>query len=175
MNPKHYEGKPCVKCGGTLWYASIRACVSCKMAYYKANQDKVKARRRAHWAEHKDEVEMKERRKAYYMAHKEEDNARTAAYRKSHKPEIVAEKYLHDAIASRGGLCPKFIDPARRGAPDRMVLLPGGRIHFVEMKRSKFGKVAPHQERYHADLRRLGFSVHVLWSVEDVDAFLAAI
>lgn len=90
-------------------------------------------------------------------------------------PEIVAEHYLRERTEALGGMCPKFVDPSRRGAPDRMVILPGYPIHFVEMKRYKLGVVRPWQERYHADLRRCGHKVWVLRSKEDVDAFFADI
>jgi hypothetical protein len=100
---------------------------------------------------------------------------RTYAKRAAMAPEAVAEQYLHDIVLARGGLCPKFVDPGRRGAPDRMVLMPNGRVYFVEMKRAKFGRLASWQERYHADLRAIGFSVSVLWSKEEVDEFLTQI
>lgn len=94
---------------------------------------------------------------------------------KESAPERVAEQYLREQVTALGGMCPKFIDPARRGAPDRMVLLPGLPVHFVEMKRAKLGRLEAHQERYHADLRRLGHRVWVLWSKEDVRAFIAEV
>lgn len=48
-----------------------------------------------------------------------------------------------------------------RGWPDRIVLLPGGIIVFVELKRPVGGKFEPLQERIHAKLRTLGFTVFV--------------
>lgn len=91
------------------------------------------------------------------------------------KPEAVAERRLVSGVSILGGMCPKFIDPARRGAPDRMVMLPGRPVYFVEMKRARFGRVKPWQTRYHEDLRALGHPVWVLWSEPDVDKFLAEI
>jgi hypothetical protein len=90
-------------------------------------------------------------------------------------PEAMAEQHLRERVEALGGICPKFIDPSRRGAPDRMVIMPGKPIYFVEMKRYKLGTVKPWQERYHADLRACGHEVRVLWSKEEVDEFLAAI
>lgn len=89
--------------------------------------------------------------------------------------EIVAEQYLHEQVEVLGGMCPKFVDPSRRGAPDRMVLLPGLPAIFVEMKRESLGRLKSWQERYHADLRALGNRVEVLWSKEDVDNFIASV
>lgn len=97
------------------------------------------------------------------------------ALRSQHAVEAKAEQYLRAAVEARGGMCPKFNDPARRGAPDRMVLLPRSPVIFVEMKRAALGRLTKHQERYHADLRALGHRVEVLWSEADVDAFLSTI
>jgi hypothetical protein len=154
-------------------------------AYREANKDRIKAQRKAYREETKNERSMSfkvyreanksrlsARSTAYYASHKEEAKAWAKERRKAIKPEIVAEQHLHDSVAALGGMCPKFIDPSRRGAPDRMVLLPGMPVYFVEMKRAKLGKVAPHQERYHASLRALGHRVWVLWSNEDVDSFI---
>lgn len=54
-----------------------------------------------------------------------------------------------------------------RGWPDRIVLLPGGVFLFVELKRPVGGKFEPLQERVHAKLRRLGFTVMV-WHTKDL-------
>ncbi len=86
--------------------------------------------------------------------------------------EHAIEKYLVEQIQARGGFCPKFIDASRKGAPDRIVVTPGNPVHFVELKRPKFGQVEPHQQRYHDKLRACGQKVWVLRSVEEVDDFL---
>lgn len=54
-----------------------------------------------------------------------------------------------------------------RGWPDRIVLLPGGILVFVELKRPVGGKFEPLQERIHAKLRSLGFTVFV-WHTNDL-------
>jgi hypothetical protein len=134
--------------------ANLEKALACNAAYYAANREKVLARQAA-----------------YYAANSEKVRARNTAWRKKLAPEAVAEAYLRQRVEERGGMCPKFIDPSRRGAPDRMVLLPGRPVYFVEMKRQKVGRLMSWQERYHEDLRRLGHKVSVLWSKEDVDAF----
>lgn len=48
-----------------------------------------------------------------------------------------------------------------RGWPDRIVLLPGGVLLFVELKRPVGGKFEPLQERIHGKLRSIGFNVQV--------------
>jgi hypothetical protein len=124
---------------------------------------RLRAARRAKWdaivadpAKH--EAELKRRRDARAGAPK----------------EIAVEQYLCDAVTARRGFCPKFVDPGRRGAPDRVVMLPGYPSYFVELKRPKFGGLAPWQLTYHREIQRAGQEIHVLWSKTDVDGFMAA-
>ena len=75
--------------------------------------------------------------------------------------EKTIEKKLVIAIKDMGGIAPKFMSPGLDGMPDRIVLLPGGRMGFVEVKAP--GKVPrPLQEARHRMLRKLGFKVYVL-------------
>ena len=55
----------------------------------------------------------------------------------------------------------KFVSPGLDGMPDRLALLPGGRMAFVEVK-APGKKPRPLQEARHRMLRRLGFKVYVL-------------
>jgi len=75
--------------------------------------------------------------------------------------EKSTERKLTKAVKAEGGLCPKFVSPGNDGMPDRIVLLPGGRIGFVEVK-SPGEKPRPLQVKRHKELRRLGFQVFVL-------------
>jgi hypothetical protein len=58
------------------------------------------------------------------------------------------------------------------GWPDRMVLLPGGRILWVELKRPKGGKFEPLQPYWLKKLRGLGFGAHVCRTKQEVDEVL---
>lgn len=84
--------------------------------------------------------------------------------------ESIIEKHLAAAVKAAGGVAYKFVSPGRRSVPDRIVLLPGGRIVFVECKAP--GK-APRadQLREHERLRALGFNVVVLDS-KDLEGIL---
>ena len=75
--------------------------------------------------------------------------------------EKTLERKLVEAVKAMGGIAPKFISPGFDGMPDRLVLLPLGRIAFVEVKRHG-EKPRPLQEARHGMLRRLGFKVYVL-------------
>lgn len=141
-----------------------------------------KARQAAYAKKYRAKPEVAEARLAYKrMKYRTDPQYAEKVKRKSrewHKrtaPEKHAEAHLVESVRLVGGMCPKFVDPSRRGAPDRMVLLPGKPIVFVEMKREKVGKLSSWQSRYHADLRALGHEVFVLWSREDVNEFLASI
>jgi hypothetical protein len=94
-------------------------------------------------------------------------------YRKQSPLEQAVENYLISRVTALDGLCIKFIDPGQRGAPDRLVVLKEQPTFYVELKRPRLGKLSGHQERYHQRLRALGQKVWVLWSKEDVDAFIA--
>ena len=50
--------------------------------------------------------------------------------------EREIERKLVSAVKERGGICPKFVSPGFDGMPDRVVLLPHGKMGFVEVKRS---------------------------------------
>lgn len=75
--------------------------------------------------------------------------------------EKEIEQKLVRAVKNMGGIAPKLLCPGFDGMPDRIVLLPGGRIAFVEVKAP--GKVPrPLQLVRHEMLKRLGFKVYVL-------------
>lgn len=75
--------------------------------------------------------------------------------------EKQTEQKLVKEVKHMGGICPKFTSPGFDGMPDRIVLLPGGRMAFVEVK-AMGCKPRPLQMARHGMLRRLGFRVYVL-------------
>lgn len=75
--------------------------------------------------------------------------------------EKQTEQKLVKEVKHMGGICPKFTSPGFDGMPDRIVLLPGGRMAFVEVK-AMGCKPRPLQMARHRMLRRLGFRVYVL-------------
>lgn len=85
--------------------------------------------------------------------------------------EAKVETHFVDEAQKRGGWAAKVIGLGFKGFPDRAAFMPGGRLYLVELKRPKGGTVAPWQTRVHKNLATLGFVVHVLWTVEQVDDF----
>ena len=75
--------------------------------------------------------------------------------------EKAIERKLLMAVKSLEGIAPKFTSPGFDGMPDRIVLLPGGHMAFVEVK-AHGKKPSPIQMARHRLLRRLGFKVYVL-------------
>ena len=75
--------------------------------------------------------------------------------------EKEIEKKLVQETKRRKGLALKFVTPGFDGMPDRILLLPGGKIAFVEVKapgrQPRLLQLVRHQA-----LRRLGFQVFVL-------------
>lgn len=85
--------------------------------------------------------------------------------------EKEIEQALVKAVRARGGTCPKLTSPGMDGMPDRLVLLPQGRISFVEVK-APGKKPRPLQIHRHEELRNLGFQVFVLDKFEQIGEIL---
>ena len=79
------------------------------------------------------------------------------------------EKKLRKMVESHGGLCLKWVCPGWSGVPDRLVLLPGPHVMFVETKRPKGGKLDKLQKWWHKRLVGLGFWACVAWDEEDIE------
>lgn len=80
--------------------------------------------------------------------------------------EKDVEAALGDRAKALGGIAYKFTSPGRRSVPDRLVLLPGGVVRFVELKRPG-EEPTPAQHREHRRLRALGFVVEVIDNKDD--------
>ena len=85
--------------------------------------------------------------------------------------EDAIERRLVTEAVKRGGLAPKFVSPGLDGVPDRLLLLPGGRLAFVEVK-VPGKKPRPIQRRRMEQLTALGFQVFVLDSKEQIGEIL---
>ena len=88
--------------------------------------------------------------------------------------EKSIEQKLVRQVKAAGGICPKLVCPGYDGMPDRMVLLPNGRLGFVEVK-APGKKPRPLQTARHEMLTRLGFKVYVLDSQEQIGGILDGI
>ena len=83
--------------------------------------------------------------------------------------ENEVEGHLRRRVEKVGGICVKFLPDFARGFPDRIVLLPGGVLVWVETKRPQGGVLSPVQKVQHVLLRRLGQRVEVVWTKDQAD------
>lgn len=87
-------------------------------------------------------------------------------------PEATLERMLVRRAREAGAMALKWVSPGTVGVPDRIVILPGGRVIFVELKAP--GEIpTPLQSRVHKMLTGLGADVRVVDSLEAVDALFA--
>jgi len=91
---------------------------------------------------------------------------------KQNMKEILIENMLVRRVKEAGGICIKVQTIGRRGFFDRLVLLPGGRIVWCEVKRPKNGIVAAHQAQRHKLFKELGAEVAIIWREGDIDQLL---
>lgn len=85
--------------------------------------------------------------------------------------ESTIEAKLVKAVKAAGGLCYKFVSPGNPGVPDRIVILPGGRTIYVELK-TEVGRLSRIQKWQHDEIRRRGADVRTLKGPEQVAAFV---
>jgi hypothetical protein len=81
------------------------------------------------------------------------------------------ERYFTHRVAQVGGRAYKFVSPSNRGVADRVVCLPDGTTHFVELKRPG-GKLSPLQRKFAIEMLTLGQSYTCIWSKEEADQWI---
>lgn len=85
--------------------------------------------------------------------------------------EKALECKLTEAVKAMGGLAPKFVSPGFDGVPDRLVLLPGSKIAFIELK-APGEKLRPLQVKRKRQLEALGFSVYCIDNLDQIGGVL---
>lgn len=88
--------------------------------------------------------------------------------------EKTVEAKLVKAVKAAGGIAPKFVSPGLDGVPDRLVLFPGGKCAFIELKAP--GKtLRPLQVRRKRQLEKLGFLVYCVDRPEQIGGIIREI
>ena len=81
------------------------------------------------------------------------------------------ESKLVAEAKKRGCIPVKLLSANYNGLPDRLILSPGEKCGFIELKASG-KKPRPLQLKRHAQLRSLGFKVYVVDGVEQIKEVL---
>lgn len=82
----------------------------------------------------------------------------------------IEKKLVHE-IRRMGGEAYKWTSPGNDGVPDRIVMLPGGKLIFVELKADD-GTLRPVQRVQIGRIRKLGQEVHVVRGMDGLEEFL---
>lgn len=85
--------------------------------------------------------------------------------------EKEIEQKLVKTVKAHGGYCLKWVCPGWSGVPDRIILLPGARVIFCEVKRPKGGRLSALQKKWREWLTALGFEHFTLWTLEELLIF----
>ena len=85
--------------------------------------------------------------------------------------EKIIERKLVELTRLNGGICIKLLTYQFIGLPDRLCLFPNGKIVFVELK-STGRKPRKIQISVHNKLRKLGFRVEVIDTIEEVERII---
>lgn len=85
--------------------------------------------------------------------------------------EKEIERKLVDLVKRYGGRCEKLVNVGFAGFPDRTLLLPRGKVMFVETKRPKGGRYSALQDKWRDWLRALGFSYWRIKNLEELATF----
>lgn len=85
--------------------------------------------------------------------------------------ESDIEKALTIAVKKRGGLALKFISPGMSGVPDRLIMIKGGKLAFIELK-APGKKMRPLQIKRKRQLEELGFLVYCIDGKEQIGGVL---
>lgn len=88
--------------------------------------------------------------------------------------EKKLEEKFRMAVKQAGGKAYKFTSPGNDGVPDRLVILPGGQIGFVELKQ-KGKKPTALQNRRIRELQEKGCKVYVLDDPEEIETVIFGI
>ena len=87
------------------------------------------------------------------------------------KAERDIEKELTQKVRELGGLSYKWVSPGSDGVPDRIIIMPGGTVWFVELKTEK-GRLSQIQRYQIKRLRKAGCLVRTIYGQKGLEGFL---
>jgi len=81
------------------------------------------------------------------------------------------EKYLKARVEEMGGLFMKFVSPGNDGVPDRIAIMPGDHVWFVELKTS-MGRTTAIQEWQIEQIKKRDVPAIVVRGMTDARVFI---
>ena len=84
--------------------------------------------------------------------------------------EAAIDKRCYEEALLRGGMLMR-LRPPPQGVPDRLLMMPGGHVVFVEMKTAK-GLIMPGQKLFLKELTRMKVPWRVIRSIDEFVALL---
>ena len=84
------------------------------------------------------------------------------------------EQKLIAVVKALGGMAIKINSLSMSGLPDRLVLLPGGEVIFIELK-APGKEMRPLQVKRKRQLEGLGFSVYCIDDVNQIEKILKGV
>ena len=88
--------------------------------------------------------------------------------------ESDIEKWLVKSLKSLGCVADKFVSPGNTGVPDRLIIIPGGRVMFVELKTDQ-GELSKIQKWQIRRYQTVGAEVRVVRGLKDANALVEEI
>lgn len=82
------------------------------------------------------------------------------------------EKRLVREVKKLGGLCLKWVSPGNSGVPDRIVLMPGGKAIFVELKKPGGREEGALQRYWKVTLGTLGFGCYTIYDYTEMQELI---
>lgn len=85
--------------------------------------------------------------------------------------ESNIESWLVKQVRLLGGLADKFVSPGNPGVPDRIIVMPGGKVIFVELK-TEVGRLSNRQKWQRERYKRAGAEVRVIKGMKEAREFV---
>lgn len=89
----------------------------------------------------------------------------------NHMNEKLIERKLREKVKSKGGIALKLYSAYHTGLPDRLVLMPGGKARFAEIKTTG-KKPTALQVKAIKELQEMGFDAEVIDNQEKLEHFI---